>query len=205
MDISKRWEKAKGPALDLYDLAFLFNVGYDNRAIIRMDFAEACLLFKSIKQISFGGGSCGVEIGRYFGGSTVLLAVAVGPAGMVSSIDIDPPRDIALKGALICLGLLDRVKCHIGSSTDTRFTPKVGSLDWVLIDGDHSYEGVKADQEFWEPGVREGGLIIHHDMNPPVEGLAKTGPQQLFEQLKRNPGLRLEEVAGSLAVFRKMR
>jgi predicted O-methyltransferase YrrM len=42
-----------------------------------------------------------------------------------------------------------------------------GSLDFVFIDADHSYEGVKADIEAWDPKVREGGYVIGHDYDFP--------------------------------------
>lgn len=38
-----------------------------------------------------------------------------------------------------------------------------GSLDFVFIDADHSYEGCKADIEAWAPKVKLGGLIAGHD------------------------------------------
>lgn len=40
-----------------------------------------------------------------------------------------------------------------------------GHLDFVFIDADHTYEGVKRDIELWEPKVHENGLIIGHDLN----------------------------------------
>jgi len=40
-----------------------------------------------------------------------------------------------------------------------------GSLDFVFIDADHSYEGVTNDLRWWVPKVREGGLIIGHDID----------------------------------------
>ena len=39
-------------------------------------------------------------------------------------------------------------------------------LDFLFIDGDHSYDGVKADFEMYAPMVRPGGLIAFHDINP---------------------------------------
>lgn len=42
-----------------------------------------------------------------------------------------------------------------------------GSLDFVFIDADHSYEGCKADIAAWLPKVRSGGLISGHDYNNP--------------------------------------
>lgn len=41
-----------------------------------------------------------------------------------------------------------------------------GSLDFVFIDADHSYEAVKADIATWLPKVRPGGWITGHDYNP---------------------------------------
>ncbi|BCX15609.1 MAG: hypothetical protein KatS3mg097_501 [Candidatus Parcubacteria bacterium] len=38
-------------------------------------------------------------------------------------------------------------------------------LDFLFIDGDHSYEGVKKDFEMYSPLVRKGGIIAFHDIN----------------------------------------
>lgn len=37
-------------------------------------------------------------------------------------------------------------------------------VDFLFIDGDHSYEGVKQDFEMYSPLVREGGVIAFHDI-----------------------------------------
>jgi predicted O-methyltransferase YrrM len=37
-------------------------------------------------------------------------------------------------------------------------------LDFLFIDGDHSYEGVKEDFEMYSPLVRNGGLFAFHDI-----------------------------------------
>ena len=39
-------------------------------------------------------------------------------------------------------------------------------LDFLFIDGDHSYEGVKKDFEMYTPLVRESGIIALHDIVP---------------------------------------
>lgn len=39
------------------------------------------------------------------------------------------------------------------------------SLDFVFIDADHSYEGVKNDIEAWLPKVKNGGYLIGHDIH----------------------------------------
>lgn len=42
---------------------------------------------------------------------------------------------------------------------------KVNPIDFLFIDGDHSYEGVKQDFEMYSPFVRPGGIIAFHDIN----------------------------------------
>ena len=37
-------------------------------------------------------------------------------------------------------------------------------LDYLFIDGDHSYEGVKLDFEIYSKYVRKGGVIVFHDV-----------------------------------------
>lgn len=37
-------------------------------------------------------------------------------------------------------------------------------IDFLFIDGDHTYEGVKADFELYSPLIREGGIIAFHDI-----------------------------------------
>jgi predicted O-methyltransferase YrrM len=39
-------------------------------------------------------------------------------------------------------------------------------LDFLFIDGDHSYEGVREDFKMYAPLVRDGGLIAFHDITP---------------------------------------
>lgn len=39
-------------------------------------------------------------------------------------------------------------------------------IDYLLIDGDHTYEGVKQDFNTYSPFVRDGGLIAFHDIVP---------------------------------------
>lgn len=45
------------------------------------------------------------------------------------------------------------------------------SLDFVYIDGDHSFEGCKRDILAWAPKIRHGGVLAGHDYfnHPPFE------------------------------------
>lgn len=46
------------------------------------------------------------------------------------------------------------------------------ALDYLFIDGDHTYEGAKRDFELYAPLVRQGGIIALHDIaeHPPALG-----------------------------------
>jgi hypothetical protein len=55
------------------DLSFLFNCNYANRGIIAQDFDEAGYIFQTIRN---GNAKNLLEIGRFLGGSTFLIATA---------------------------------------------------------------------------------------------------------------------------------
>ena len=57
----------------------------------------------------------------------------------------------------------DRVRWLIGWSFDMARHILDGSLDFVYIDGDHSYEGCLEDIRLFYPKVRMGGLVAGHD------------------------------------------
>ena len=59
------------------------------------------------------------------------------------------------------------------------------NVDFLFIDGDHSYEGVKGDFETYSPLVRSGGLIALHDIVPGPEELVG-GVPRFWQELKRD-------------------
>ena len=51
---------------------------------------------------------------------------------------------------------------------------KDGSLDFVHIDGDHSFDACVADLAVWVPKVRVGGLVLVHDyFSPNWQGVSQ--------------------------------
>lgn len=123
------------------------------------------------------------EIGRAQGGTLALLCSAAAPDALVISLDLPGgafsgelssfnkafwrrPLLRAMKGPGRRLELID------GDSRSPeslrRFAEALGGrrLDLLFIDGDHSYDGVKADFERYSGFVRPGGVIAFHDIQP---------------------------------------
>lgn len=46
--------------------------------------------------------------------------------------------------------------------------PKDRPIDLLIIDGDHSYDGVSRDLKVWLPHVASGGAILLHDYDSPA-------------------------------------
>lgn len=57
----------------------------------------------------------------------------------------------------------DRVVLHEGDSSVVLSTFPVDYFDWIYIDGDHSYDGVKADAEIALTRVKPGGTLVFND------------------------------------------
>jgi predicted O-methyltransferase YrrM len=57
-------------------------------------------------------------------------------------------------------------------------------LDFLFIDGDHRYEGVKRDLEMYSPLVMKGGLIGFHDIVPGPENNVG-GVPKFWQELKQ--------------------
>ncbi len=51
------------------------------------------------------------------------------------------------------------------------------SVDCVFIDGDHSYEGAKADINTWVPKVKPGGSLLFDDYSGHFPGVIRAVDQ----------------------------
>lgn len=105
-----------------------------------------------------------LEIGTYQGGSALLVNSALESLGSDGRLFcIDPQPAIAPDHWQL---LQARTKLIEGYSP--RVLPKVmrlagGRFDLVLVDGDHTYQGVLADAEGVLSCVEHGGYVLFHD------------------------------------------
>lgn len=57
-------------------------------------------------------------------------------------------------------------------------------IDFLFIDGDHSYEGVKADVDAWFPKLNDGALVIFHDIGW-AEGVQKVVREEVSPNARK--------------------
>jgi predicted O-methyltransferase YrrM len=64
-------------------------------------------------------------------------------------------------------------------------------LDFLFIDGDHTYEGVKGDFKMYFPLVRKDGIIAFHDIMPGPPENVGGAPQFWHEICNKNKCLEI--------------
>ncbi len=102
-----------------------------------------------------------VEVGRFNGGSSFLLACA-NPKAPIHSVDIAPQDDDRLRRCLANAGVGSNLELIVGDSQRDAY-PEIHDVDLLFIDGDHSYEGCTRDLENWYPKLVPGGHVLLHD------------------------------------------
>jgi cephalosporin hydroxylase len=109
------------------------------------------------------------EIGVFQGGTSLLLSHALPRVETVILVDLFVRQRWRLR-SLRPRG--QRMVAIDGSSHSPSCSARVARalrgerLDFLLIDGDHSYSGVKRDFLTYRHMVRDGGVIAFHDIVP---------------------------------------
>jgi cephalosporin hydroxylase len=120
-----------------------------------------------------------MEIGSETGGTFYLWCQLTALGGLKVSLDLpsgasgsgqfDNPRALAARCDLF-RSWSPRVRVITGDSHNPEIRHQVlraldgELLDFLFIDGDHSYLGVKADWKDYRSLVRPGGLVAFHDI-----------------------------------------
>jgi cephalosporin hydroxylase len=115
-----------------------------------------------------------MEIGSWKGGTFLVLCGLSCPSSPKISIDLNAYGDLACtmeeRNAMM-RSWSPKVRCVVGDShipgTQEAARAMLGDarLDFLLIDGDHSYDGCKADYLMYGPMVSDQGWIAFHDIN----------------------------------------
>jgi len=142
-----------------------------------------------------------VEIGSYKGRSTCCLAYAcIGTRKKVYSIDIcfaNATGFAEWKENVGRNGLLDYVTPIAGNSKNIATQWDKG-IDFIFIDGSHSYLPVLSDFIGFYPWVKDNGVIAFHDVGPGF-----TGPMRVWQE-NAKPLLYDTGLCGGIAFGRKI-
>lgn len=145
-----------------------------------------------------------VEVGSWLGRSAALMGVEIINSDKpISFVCVDPWEDGGpdLKDTKYFKDLkkpvyqtfLDNtkpVRDALGKRFDTMAMPSVeaasqfadGSIDFIMLDGDHSYEAVQADIKAWLPKMKSGAIMSGDDYLWP--GVKKAADQAFGEHVR---------------------
>lgn len=143
-----------------------------------------------------------VEVGSWTGQSSIAIANRI-PQGKLYCVDhwqgnigvkqysVASEYDVLgiFRNNVKMAGLANVYPLVMDSFTAARIFPD-NSLDFVFLDGDHTYAGIKADIAAWLPKVKQGGVIAGHDCEMRWDNLS---PE--FKRLVNN-NLLVDWVAG---------
>ena len=99
------------------------------------------------------------------GGKSTLLSSYLGEKGLLVANEVIAARTQILKENVIKWGLGNTL---VSNNDPEHFSPLDGFFDLVLVDGDHSEEGGRADLENTWPLVTAGGCLAFHDITHPA-------------------------------------
>ena len=116
-----------------------------------------------------------VEIGVWHGVNTLALRNVMSQSGVLYAIDpfesngkfgrswqkpiAHSEVNKSRNGTVVWLEDYSHQAIHRFKEITSENTP----IDFIFIDGDHSYKGLKADWELWSPLVKFGGTVALHD------------------------------------------
>ena len=135
-----------------------------------------------------------VEIGTARGGTLFLFTrIATDNASVISIDQMDKNymggyptwktnfyKSFAKKNQRIHLLRAD--SHDLTTLNDTKNILSGNKVDFLFIDGDHSYNGVKKDFDLYGPLVRSGGIVAFHDICQPIEGTH--GVNEFWQEIK---------------------
>ena len=117
-------------------------------------------------------GTAYLEIGSYLGASACFIAMGIRKSrrpAKLYCVDTwkndgmsEGKRDTFTQFCINTASYSDIIVPLRGPSVDVAKTFE-HSIDFLFIDGDHSYDGVKADVDNWFPKLKPGAVVLFHD------------------------------------------
>ncbi|MBL9091062.1 MAG: class I SAM-dependent methyltransferase [Planctomycetaceae bacterium] len=160
------------------------------------------------------GRHCLVEIGVWHGVSTRRIRNVMATDGVLYAVD---PYPVGRLGFSMQLCIARREIEHsprgnvvwvreTGASAAAKLKDKLASrVDFIFIDGDHSYEGLKGDWLGWTPLIARGGIIALHDSrSTPERSIEKAGSVVYTQEVVvADPRFEILATVDSLSILRR--
>lgn len=136
-----------------------------------------------------------VEIGSFRGKSTCFIAEGIGNKRcQFFAVDIWLERKCSLEKFLEnTKAYKDKITPLKGFSYDiVKNWPAERKIDFLWIDGDHSYEGVKRDIADWLALVKKDGYVLFHDYRDAA------GVKRAVDELVDSKKIKFIKIVGSI-------
>jgi predicted O-methyltransferase YrrM len=154
------------------------------------------------------------EIGVWHGVTTCRLRRVMAPSGTLVAIDPYPAGRLGFSSQRV-IARKETSKISTGSvcwvrKTGAQAASHFGSagseqFDFVFIDGDHSYEGLREDWLGWSGLVAPSGIVCLHDSRPTTaRPIANAGSVRFTrEVILQDPRFEVIDEVDSLTVLRR--
>jgi predicted O-methyltransferase YrrM len=153
-----------------------------------------------------------VEIGVFEGVNTALMASHMGKDGVLYGIDpffkgrlgicyskLITHRNLKKSKIVKKVRLIEKLSFDAAGDVPDK-------VDFIFIDGDHSYEGIKKDWELFSKKVPSKGIIALHDTSVPSHnpGVENLGSVKFFrEVISKSHDFDTIETVDSLNILRR--
>ena len=138
--------------------------------------------------------SFALEIGSYIGASSLMIAKGLNNSSRLFCVDTWQ-NDAMTEGNWDSYQVFQENTRSVSTKISAlRMTSELAAevclnqLDFLFIDGDHSYEGVKMDFDIWFPKLKSGGVIAMHDIEW-AEGVKRVVAEDVRPHISREGSL----------------
>ncbi len=197
----------------IYNKYLLFKLENAFKVFTHLTDDEKTALYITVK--SFSKPINAVEIGSYYGASSCFIAEALSKKSKLYCIDTwendkminegDDPNDENLKPKDTYNEFLINTKKYKRKIISIRkwstqaiddVKKQIDKIDFLFIDGDHNYEGVKKDWELYSPLLKSGSVIAFHDTGW-AKGVLKVIHEDVLkisEKIKQLPNMQIFKI-----------
>ncbi len=177
---------------------------------LRLPLAQHTPLEGDLLRQFAAGAQCVVELGVAEGASAYEMRKVIAPGGHLYLVD---PYHLGHFFRRSAAELVARRLVHSVERGNVHWVRQMShdavrawkrEIDFLFIDADHAFEGVRRDWNDWTPFVRQGGVVALHDALPAADWVVPgKGPARLLESLSADPSWEVVASADSTAALRR--